>query len=1009
MRTGPKAQVRTRRWSRLRRAALALGLIATTPGVAAAAPAPAAKKAPSKAAPGKAPPLVEDPTELPLPPGDSVDAPSDSGDEFGDPAPLTQQQREEEFDLHLSRAQRAEREGRVDDAMREYTAALKLMPGDPDALKGRAYLRFKRTKENTCPRRAIEDLRLLRTYDPRGLWLEARGPLVEWMAHCDSRMATERLALAQELAEEDPKTPSRPYNIRFVIAELLNDEAQAAGRERERRDLRAAALEQLTNYRRDCTATGHAPAPEALRLQATLYREADDFESAIRTFNELIERAPGTAFAKQAKKEVDDLKLQVQLDKLEKDQGGRPSEAAEQAYVQATAAMRAGDFVAAERALDSAIADSPWFPKAHYALGIIHARNQRFAKAVEELTISIRMDRFDYEAQMALGLLYKKEFAGAEDERAIQHLKAALLLRPDLYHLDFHLGALYARIDRERARYHYTRFLNSPVPDDDPDREPARRARDELNRETTPDDSLFFVSEPPRDLRLEPELQRMINEAYLRVSEEQDFKAAERVLERARKKFPDQEIVLNELAKVAFALERTGDAREFWEKSLEMKEDQKEVHERLGLLLEKDLPRDGEVHLRRAADLGSTTARFRLAQLLWNDYSILDASEELDRYLQEASELDLYWATAPRLRERMDQVFLRIYLAISALLLALIAIPAWQIYRRLRGASLAQLLTRAPKSFPEVARILSLIRHEILKHNTAFLSDVGRALEMDEPDAEARAAIVARRLFGERRGGSPAQPDREGGIQERGIYGRFLGYTLELQKVGRSHGVTLNLYRKDPTFSAMIDAFEDLRGLAELPRTSMRERPTIKLEWARRLNRSGHVLGRKAFESLSDLIQSLCIVEVDAAFVHEVFRHVCAEAQFGGVQIAELAVSGTAARVRVFRTDLEDILTNVIRNSLHSSVLYAPKPIALGVALVTEMDEITGLVTLAIRIQDRSNEQLSNEMLRGRYVERGMGITADLLSRYDGSIAVEPEPGWQKAVVLRFFTVEEGS
>ena len=46
--------------------------------------------------------------------------------------------------------------------------------------------------------------------------------------------------------------------------------------------------------------------------------------------------------------------------------------------------------------------------------------------------------------------------------------------------------------------------------------------------------------------------------------------------------------------------------------------------------------------------------------------------------------------------------------------------------------------------------------------------------------------------------------------------------------------------------------------------------------------------------------------------------------------------------------------------------------------------------------------------LRGRYVERGMGITADLLSRYDGSIAVEPEPGWQKAVVLRFFTVEEG-
>ena len=62
---------------------------------------------------------------------------------------------------------------------------------------------------------------------------------------------------------------------------------------------------------------------------------------------------------------------------------------------------------------------------------------------------------------------------------------------------------------------------------------------------------------------------------------------------------------------------------------------------------------------------------------------------------------------------------------------------------------------------------------------------------------------------------------------------------------------------------------------------------------------------------------------------------------------------------------------------------------------------------MAIRVKDRSPEQLSNEMLRGRYVERGMGITVDLLSRYDGAISVEGEPGWSKAVVLRFFTVED--
>jgi hypothetical protein len=118
-------------------------------------------------------------------------------------------------------------------------------------------------------------------------------------------------------------------------------------------------------------------------------------------------------------------------------------------------------------------------------------------------------------------------------------------------------------------------------------------------------------------------------------------------------------------------------------------------------------------------------------------------------------------------------------------------------------------------------------------------------------------------------------------------------------------------------------------------------------------------------------------------------------------------VEGTGGPVRIFRTDLEDILTNVFRNSLRSSVLYAPTPVTLGVDLVTEVDDITGLGSIAIRIKDHSPEQLSNEMLRGRYVERGMGITVDLLSRYDGAIGVEPEPGWSKAVVLRFFMLED--
>ena len=51
------------------------------------------------------------------------------------------------------------------------------------------------------------------------------------------------------------------------------------------------------------------------------------------------------------------------------------------------------------------------------------------------------------------------------------------------------------------------------------------------------------------------------------------------------------------------------------------------------------------------------------------------------------------------------------YLSLGLLAAFAVALPMWWFYRRIRGASLRQLMMSAPKSFPEVARILSLIRH----------------------------------------------------------------------------------------------------------------------------------------------------------------------------------------------------------------------------------------------------------------------------------------------------------
>ncbi len=978
----------------MRRAAAVLGFaVVAAVRVATAEPPAPEPKLPS-------PPPSGPRGELPPPPPGA----EDGGDTEGESAEDIAMRRQQEFEEHLQRAQAAVTRERHDEAIREYSAALRLQPGDPTALLGRANARKARTAPERCPTQAIGDLRLLESYDPRGAWLEQRATLLSWMAPCGPTYAADRLLLAKELAAEKPGAPGRPADVRVTVARLLldgvGDDASDTGDA-----ARGAARVELERYRAECDKLGTQPTPEALRLQADLYGDLGEPDKAAAIYRLLAERHRDSAAVVGVDKILRDIELQRELKRLDATQGFRPTPEAEAAYSRGMQALRDGDGETAQAQFEAATEASPWFPRAHYALGVTHARNGNYGAAVEALQRAIHMEPTDHQAHMTLGLIYKKEFAGAEDQLAIKHLAAALRLRPDLFQLHMLLGELYARTDREKAREHYERFLRA-TDTDDPDAARAQRALEELDRAIRQDEPAAIPPPAEESLRsLPPDLQRMINEAYLRSTEYQDLAYAERILLEAKDRFPSEPVVYNQLAHMAFAQDRTGDARQYWEQSLTLEENQVEVHERLGLLLRRQLPDEAIPHLHRAADLGSLTARYVLAELLWEQPSPWRASAELDRYLAEASDYDLDYDRARALRETIDRRLLQFYLAAALTVIAFVSWPAWRIYRRFRGKSLRQLLERDPKSFPEVARILSLIRHEILKHNTAFLGDVGRALEHDDPDADARAAVLAQRMFGD-----AAAAGQAGGREPSrlpGIHGRFLGYLEELEKVGRAHRVTLNLQRKDPIFGPMIRAFDELAARAGELRNVQALRSGRKLELARTLRRAGEVLGRQAFERLSGLIRELCIVNVDARFVGSVYAQVAGEQQFAGQALAPLQLAGLGAPVRIFRTDLEDILANVFRNSLRSSLSYARPPVGLGVALVTEFDEITGLGTLAIRIKDRSFEQLSNEMLRGRYVERGMGITVDLLSRYDGSIAVEAEPGWNKAVVLRFFMLED--
>ncbi len=145
------------------------------------------------------------------------------------------------------------------------------------------------------------------------------------------------------------------------------------------------------------------------------------------------------------------------------------------------------------------------------------------------------------------------------------------------------------------------------------------------------------------------------------------------------------------------------------------------------------------------------------------------------------------------------------------------------------------------------------------------------------------------------------------------------------------------------------------------------------------------------------------MLEITPELVLGVWDHVGREP---GAAEAELAVEFPDERLhlRIFRGDFEDILANLLRNALEASAAVGES--ALAVRVECEEDEITGVENTAIRIADRAPNRLSTAVIRSRYIERGLGLAVDLVSRNGGSVHVESEPGFTKAIVVRLPRVE---
>jgi nitrogen-specific signal transduction histidine kinase len=59
-----------------------------------------------------------------------------------------------------------------------------------------------------------------------------------------------------------------------------------------------------------------------------------------------------------------------------------------------------------------------------------------------------------------------------------------------------------------------------------------------------------------------------------------------------------------------------------------------------------------------------------------------------------------------------------------------------------------------------------------------------------------------------------------------------------------------------------------------------------------------------------------------------------------------------------------------------------------------------------VAVVDDAPGTLTNAMIRGRYIGRGLGLAVDLINRHGGSIRVDARGDGRKAVVVQLPSVE---
>ena len=288
----------------------------------------------------------------------------------------------------------------------------------------------------------------------------------------------------------------------------------------------------------------------------------------------------------------------------------------------------------------------------------------------------------------------------------------------------------------------------------------------------------------------------------------------------------------------------------------------------------------------------------------------------------------------------------------STLLLAALAAWLWT------GATLKAALRRAPRLFPQLARAVNEVRHDVIKHRAGVLGMAS--------DPSARREDIARALLA---------PEPASTVVAR--------HYDALRTAARAQGVGLRRLWREPVFGPLV---RDLARAEALLRHPGDARELAEIDQ--------RVRGEHACR-LGGLLRMGPRTKLDASAVAGWIRDVEAEMRRDGSSwtAPSILLEGMEVEFPVERGALSTIFANLLRNA-QAAAGGGEVIVRLG-----EERDAAGRNLTVLLVGDSSAHTISLDAIEQREGGRGLALVRDLTREWRGHLVVRPEePPWTKAV-----------